>query len=84
MAFACSAPTQASDNVAGLPNMLNTFMIGFSINDFPQLVGPVKIFLNFSLPLSRSVLTELQNLFMQILFLSRVWIAVLYYILFHS
>lgn len=84
MASACSAPTQAND-VAGLSNVLNTFVIGFSINVFPQLVGPViKIFQNFPLPLSKSVLMELQKLFMQILFLSRVWIAVLHHVLLHS
>ena len=85
MTSACSAPTQVNDDVAGLSNVLNTFVIGFSINDFPQLEGPViKIFLNFPLPFSRSVLMELQKLFMQILFFSRVWIAVLYHILLHS
>ena len=85
MTSACSAPTQVNDDVAGLSNVLNTFVIGFSINDFPQLVGPViKIFLNFPLPFSRSVLIELQKLLMQILFFSRVWIAVLYHILLHS
>ena len=85
MTSACSAPTQANDDVAGLSNVLNTFVIGFSINGFSPLVGPViQIFRNFPLLLSISVLTELQKLFMQILFLSRVWIAVLYHILLHS
>ena len=35
MTSARSAPTQANDDVAGLSNVLNTFAIGFSINDFP-------------------------------------------------
>ena len=78
MTSARSAPTQANDDVAGLSNVLNTFAIGFSINDFPQLVRTViKIFLNFPLPLSRSVLMELQKLFMLILF--RITYCTIYY-----
>ena len=61
----CSTPT-------------HIFVIDFNINDFPQLLGSViKIFLNFLLPLSRSVLMELQKLSMQILLLLKVRIAVL-------
>ena len=85
MTSACSVPTQANDDLLGLSNVLNTFVTGFSINDSPQLVGPVtKIFLNFPLRLPRSALMELEKLYMQILFLSRVRIAVLYHILLHS
>ena len=85
MTSACSVPTLANDDLLGLSNVLNTFVTGFSINDSPQLVGPVtKIFLNFPMRLPRSVLMELEKLYMQILFLSRVPIAVLYQILLHS
>ena len=85
MTSACSVPTQANDDLLGLSNVLNTFVTGFSINDSPQLEGPVtKIFLNFPLRLPRSALMELEKLYMQILFLSRVRIAVLYHILLHS
>ena len=83
--FCLFSSSQANDDVAGLSNVLNTVVIGFSINDVPQLVGPViKMLVSFPLFLSRSVLMELQKLFMQILFLSRVWIAVLYHVLLHS
>ena len=65
MTLVCSTPT-------------HIFVIDFNINDFPQLLGSViKIFLNFLLPLSRSVLMELQKLSMQILLLLKVRIAVL-------
>ena len=66
MTSASSVPTQANDDVAGLSNVLNNSLIGFSINDFLQLVRPnIKIRPNFALSLSRSVLMELQKLFMQ-------------------
>ena len=62
MTSACSAPTQEND-VVGLSNVLNASVIGFNIFDFPWLVGPlIKIFLNFSLLLSRSVLMDMQKL----------------------
>ena len=66
MTSASSVPIQANDDVAGLSNVLNNSLIGFSINDFLQLVRPnIKIRPNFALSLSRSVLMELQKLFMQ-------------------
>ena len=46
MTSACSAPAQANDDVAVLSNVLNTFVLSFSVNDLPELV--IKNFLNFS------------------------------------
>ena len=41
MTSASSVTTQANDDVAGLSNVLNNSLIGFSINDFLQLVRQI-------------------------------------------